>query len=55
MQGVRKDGWSLGFYKSKREIERLLLQGVHGVKDLNNQRLFESFHKECMQGPFWRP
>jgi hypothetical protein len=26
-------GWSLGFYKSKREIERLLLQGVHGVKD----------------------
>jgi hypothetical protein len=33
----------LGFYQLKREIERLLLQEVHRVKDPNNQRLFENF------------
>jgi hypothetical protein len=52
VQGVHRLGEVLDFTKSKRKIERMLLQRVHRVEDPNNQRLFEISTRSACRDPF---
>jgi hypothetical protein len=55
VQGVRRLGEGLGFYKLKRKIERLLLQECTESKTQITRGYLKIFRKECVQGPFWKP
>jgi hypothetical protein len=53
MEGVQRPSEVLDFTNLRGRLRDYCSKECIDSKTLNNQRLFESFRKECVQGPFW--